>query len=161
MAKTLSYPEKGWHPYSKMCELCELCELFVKKIPPLSRWDFLISAQQNLFVGRGGVRSLFRRLAFSIAKVVAKKAAGWWIWRYKLNFCSDFCTARPKFAPKFAPELQAFAPTFAALFDKHIAGTYKKISYRLINPTAFAMGFSYFYSAEFIRHFRNLQKMAP
>ena len=77
-------------------------------------------------------------------KVVAKKAAGWWIWRYKLNFCSDFCTARPKFAPKFAPELQAFAPTFAALFDKHIAGTYKKISYRLINPTAFAMGFSLF-----------------
>ena len=30
--------------------MCELCELFVKKIPPLSRWDFLISAQQNLFV---------------------------------------------------------------------------------------------------------------
>ena len=26
------------YPYSKMCELCELLE---RKIPPLSRWDFL------------------------------------------------------------------------------------------------------------------------
>ena len=52
-----------------MCELCELCELFVKTllyctlrvaaaesdetIPPLSRWDFLICPQQNLFVFSG------------------------------------------------------------------------------------------------------------
>ena len=38
------------YPYSKMCELCELCELLERKIPPLSRWDFLIYPQQNLFV---------------------------------------------------------------------------------------------------------------
>ena len=41
------------YPYSKMCELCELCELLERKIPPLSRWDFLISSQQNLFVFSG------------------------------------------------------------------------------------------------------------
>ena len=35
------------YPYSKMCELCELCELLERKIPPLSRWDFLIYPQQN------------------------------------------------------------------------------------------------------------------
>ena len=29
---------------------------------------------------------------------------------------------------------------------------------RRVNPTAFAMGFSYFYSAEFIRHFRGPQR---
>ena len=41
------------YPYSKMCELCELCELLERKIPPLSRWDFLIYPQQNLFVFSG------------------------------------------------------------------------------------------------------------
>ena len=49
------------YPYSKMCELCELCELLERKIPPLSRWDFLIYPQQNLFVGRG----IFRRWLLS------------------------------------------------------------------------------------------------
>ena len=47
------------YPYSKMCELCELCELLERKIPPLSRWDFLIYPQQNLFVGRGVFRRRF------------------------------------------------------------------------------------------------------
>ena len=30
--------------------------------------------------------------------------------------------------------------------------------FRRVNPTAFAMGFSYFYSAEFIRHLRGPQR---
>ena len=49
---------KRYYPYSKMCELCELLE---RKIPPLSRWDLLISSQQNLFVTFG----LFRRRLMS------------------------------------------------------------------------------------------------
>ena len=47
------------YPYSKICELCELCELLEKKNPTALRWDFLIYPQQNLFVGRGVLRSPF------------------------------------------------------------------------------------------------------
>ena len=68
LAQTMRYHYLDNIPYSKMCELCELCELFVKKIPPLSRWDLLISTQHHLFVA----------FDFWNARMAIGTAAGFW-----------------------------------------------------------------------------------